>query len=121
MAVNSVKYRDALRGYAHDVLKRDNFACRSCGLDGRTWAYWLYLSCDHLLPKSHPQRNNPDFIVAACRYCHGACNRTVWDVAGKTPEQVVEQKKSHALAVREQYHAFWEQEVTQPPMKGGAQ
>ena len=30
-------FTDALRGYAHRVLERDNFTCRYCGLDGRIW------------------------------------------------------------------------------------
>jgi len=104
-------FTDALRGYAHTILKRDGSRCRYCGLDGTQWPNWLYLSWDHLLPVGHPNRNNPDFIVAACRFCNEACNRTVWDVANKTPDQLVAQKKPHVLAKRAEYRSFWEQEV----------
>jgi hypothetical protein len=31
------KFGDALRGYAHLVVKRDGFVCRYCGLDGKVW------------------------------------------------------------------------------------
>lgn len=105
------KYGDALRGYAHPVLKRDGFICRYCGLDGKQWPNWLYLSWDHLLPVGDSRRNDLDYIVAACRFCNECCNRTVWDVAGKSPEQLVAQKRPFVLAVRDQYHQFWEVEV----------
>ena len=104
-------YTDALRGYAHDVLKRDRFTCRYCGLDGTIWPNWLYLSWDHLLPVGHAERNDPNYVVAACRFCNEASNRTKWDVAGKSPDELVAQKKPIVLAVREQYRAFWLAEV----------
>ncbi len=106
-----MKPTDALRGYAHNVLKRDAFSCRYCGLDGRVWPNWLYLSWDHLLPVGHLHLNDPDYIVAACRFCNEACNRRIWPVDGKTPEELVEQKRPFVLAVREQYRKFWEVEV----------
>jgi hypothetical protein len=104
-------FSDALRGYAHAILKRDGFRCRYCGLDGTTWPNWLYFSQDHLLPPGHPNRDNPDFIVAACRFCNEAHNRTIWDVEGKTPDQLVAQKKRYVLAKRDEYRRFWEHEV----------
>lgn len=104
-------YGDALRGYAHPVLKRDDFVCRYCGLDGKVWPNWLYLSWDHLLPVGDPMRDCLDFIVAACRFCNEACNRTIWDVAGKSPEELVAQKKPAVLTVRQHYRTFWEAEV----------
>jgi 5-methylcytosine-specific restriction endonuclease McrA len=106
-----VKYGDALRGYAHIVLKRDGYTCRYCGLDGTIWPNWLYLSWDHLLPKGHPQRDDPAYIVAACRFCNEAHNRTIWDVADKTPKELVEQKKPFVEAKHAEYKTFWEKEV----------
>jgi len=93
------------------VLRRDGFVCRYCGLDGTVWPNWLYLSWDHLLPPRHPLRDDPAYIVAACRFCNEACNRTFWDVEGKTPDELVAQKRPFVLAVRERYQAFWETEV----------
>jgi hypothetical protein len=107
-------FTDALRGYAHAVFRRDGFTCRYCGLDGTIWPNWLYLSWDHLLPVGHPQRNDPTYIVAACRFCNEASNRTKWAVDGKSPDELVEQKKPVVLAVREQYRAFWLEEVKPP-------
>jgi hypothetical protein len=105
------KFDDALRGYAHAVLQRDNYICRYCGLDGKIWPNWLYFSWDHLLPPGHTQRDEPEFIVAACRFCNECCNRKVWDTEGKTPEQLIQQKLPFVTARREEYQRFWEQEV----------
>ena len=105
------KFDDALRGYAHPTLKRDGFKCRYCGFDGSQWPNWLYMSWDHLLPLGHTKRDNLEYIVAACRFCNEAYNRTVWDVEGKTPDALVEQKKPFILARREEYRIFWEKEV----------
>lgn len=114
-------FTDALRGYAHAVLKRDGYCCRYCGLDGTIWPNWLYFSWDHLLPQGHPQRDDPAFIVAACRFCNEAHNRTVWEVEGKTPEELVAQKLPFIRAKREEYHAFWEKEVAPAKQAEGHQ
>ena len=105
------KYNDSLRGYAHEILKRDNFVCRYCGLDGKQWPNWLYLSVDHLLPPGHPQREEPQYKVAACRFCNEACNRTPRSVEGKSPEQLVEEKKRDIRAVHKEYKRFWDENV----------
>ena len=102
---------DSLRGYAFDVLKRDNFVCRYCGLDGKVWPNWLYFSWDHLLPPSHPERDNPTFIVAACTFCNTLHNRTVFEVDGKSPDELVEQKRPRVLERRAEYQRFWEEHV----------
>jgi hypothetical protein len=52
------KYADALRGYAHPVLKRDRFTCR---------------------------------------FCNEAHNRRVYSVEGKTPAELLEQKKAFIM------------------------
>ena len=108
-----MKYSDALRGYAHPMLSRDGFRCRYCGFDGSQWPNWLFMSWDHLLPPTHPQRDDPAYIVAACRFCNEAANRTLWQVEGKTPEELVTQKQPVVLARRAEYEEFWEQEVQQ--------
>lgn len=70
------KVNDSLRGYSHNVHKRDHFVCRYCGLDGTlSFANWLAPSWDHLLPTGDPNRDNEDFIVTACLFCNGADNR----------------------------------------------
>jgi hypothetical protein len=79
-------FTDSLRGYAAEVLKRDGYKCRYCGLDGkRSFDAWLALSWDHLLPKGDPNRDILDFIVAACNFCNTADNR-YFDQAEKKSE-----------------------------------
>jgi hypothetical protein len=109
----------ALMGYARRVLERDRWTCRYCGLDGRIWPNWLYLTWDHLLPRDNPRRDEDErgkqeFIVAACFFCNVAHNRTRFtdeltpeQLAAVTPEQLVEQKRPRVLAKRAEYRDFW--------------
>ena len=109
-------YDDALRGYAAKILERDHYKCRYCGADGtQSFDTWLSLSWDHLLPKGHPNRDNPDYIVTACNFCNTADNR-YFDLAekrgikfdGLTPDELVAQRLPYVLATREKYREFWE-------------
>ena len=113
-------FTDALRGYGFAIHRRDNFTCRYCGLDGRSsFAAWLSLSVDHLLPKGHPQRDNPEFIVTACMFCNAADNR-YFDLAekrglqfdGLSRDQLVEQRRRFVEATRAEYRSFWERNVS---------
>ena len=104
-------FQDSLRGYGYPIHKRDGFVCVYCGLDGKCWPNWLYLSVDHLLPPRYPGRDNPDYIVTACIFCNTLHNRTDFDVAGKTPKELVEQKKGPVLERRNEYKQFWEHRV----------
>jgi hypothetical protein len=112
-------FTDSLRGYALAVLRRDGFRCRYCGLDGtESFANWVCLSWDHLLPKAHLERDNPTFIVASCMFCNTADNR-YFDLAekrglrfeGLTPEELVAQRRPYVEATRNSYREFWEQQV----------
>ena len=112
-------FTDALRGYALEVHRRDGFQCRYCGLDGTaTFASWLSLSWDHLLPKGHPNRDNLDFIVTACMFCNTADNR-YFDQAenrgltfdGLTPDELIEQRRPYVQKTRDSYQSFWLEHV----------
>ena len=113
-------FTDSLRGYAFAIHRRDNFTCRYCGLDGRSsFAAWLSLSADHLLPKGHPQRDNPEFIVTACMFCNTADNR-YFDLAekrglqfdGLSRDELVAQRRPFVDATRAAYRDFWETNVS---------
>jgi Fe-S oxidoreductase len=116
-------FDDSLRGYGFRIHQRDNFTCRFCGADGtQSFDTWLTLSCDHLLPKGHPERENPDYIVTACNFCNTADNR-YFDHAterglefdGKTPDELVAQRWRYVQAVRQRYREFWEEKVQNGP------
>ena len=112
-------YTDSLRGYSYQIHKRDNFTCRYCGADGaKSFDTWLTLSWDHLLPKGHPDRDNPNFIVTACNFCNTADNLYFRHAAkrglrfdGLTPDELVEQRRPCVERAREAYRQFWEQQV----------
>lgn len=112
-------FTDALRGYAAKVLARDGYRCRYCGLDGTvSFANWLALSEDHLLPNSHPNRNKEEFRVAACRSCNEADNRYLekavangMNFDGMTPEELVALRRVAVLKTRDEYRRFWEENV----------
>ena len=112
-------FDDALRGYAFPVHQRDGFRCRYCGLDGTaSFANWLSLSWDHLLPSGHLNRDNLDFIVTACMFCNTADNR-YFDMAekrglrldGLTPDELVAQRATYVAATRAKYEEFWNEQV----------
>lgn len=113
------KFDDALRGYAAEILKRDDYKCRYCGVDGtQSFDTWLSLSWDHLLPKGHPKRDDPDYIVAACHFCNTAANHYFEQAEqlglkfdDMTPEQLVAQRLPYVLRTRESYREYWESVV----------
>jgi hypothetical protein len=100
-------------------MKRDHFRCRYCDLDGASsFTNWLSLSGDHLLPKGHANRDNPEFIVTACSFCNWADNRYFSHAKarglsfdGLSPNELVEQRLRYVERVRSAYREFWEQNV----------
>jgi hypothetical protein len=112
-------FDDSLRGYSFKIHERDNFICRFCGVDGtKSFDIWLTLSSDHLLPKGHPERDNPDYIVTACNFCNTADNRYFEKAEdyglkfdGMTPEELVAQRLHYVHKVRDSYRSFWVQNV----------
>jgi len=88
-------------------------------VDGtKSFDTWLTLSWDHLLPKDHPNRDNPDYIVAACNFCNTADNH-YFDLAekrglsfdGLTPDELVRQRMPYVQLTRKNYKKFWEEKV----------
>jgi 5-methylcytosine-specific restriction endonuclease McrA len=109
-------YSDSLRGYGHRIYQRDNFTCRYCGTDGRTsFEVWLTLSIDHLLPVGHPDREQDEFKITACRFCNEVDNQyftkygLIFD--NKTPDELIEQRRPYVQAVRDKFKKFWEENV----------
>lgn len=112
---------DALRGYAFPIHKRDGFQCVYCGLGGAaSFTTWLTLSWEHLLPKGHPRRDAPEFIVTACMFCNVADNQYFARAAkrgitfdGKTREELVAQRQPFVMKTRNSYREFWQTNVNQ--------
>jgi hypothetical protein len=112
-------YDDSLRGYSFDTHRRDGFRCRYCGLDGTlSFANWLALSRDLLLPKGHPNRDDPDFIVTACKFCNMADNlyfshaqRRGIRFDGLAPNQLIAQRLPYVEATGRNYQDFYKANV----------
>lgn len=112
-------FTDSLRGYSYTIHARDGFCCRYCGLDGReSFAAWLSLSLDHLLPRDHPSRNDPAYTVTACMFCNTADNlyfklaeRRGITFDNKTPEELIAQRLPYVEPTRASYSEFWEANV----------
>jgi|SRR3990172_3517339 len=113
------QYTDSLRGYALRTHRRDGWKCVYCGLDGReSFSSWLSLSEEHLLPKGHPLRDDPRFIVTACAFCNVADNQYFSKAQGrgigledKTPEELIALRKPYVTETRDSYRTFWERHV----------
>ncbi len=112
-------FSDALRGYAYEIHKRDNFTCQYCGVNGLTsFDTWLTLTVDHLLPKGHPNRDNLEYMVTACHFCNTADNR-YFDLAvqrglkfdGLTRNELVQQRAPFVQKTRQSYREFWDTHV----------
>lgn len=112
-------FDDSLRGYALPVHQRDSFRCRYCGLDGtQSFANWLSLSWDHLLPKWSANRDHLDYIVTACMFCNTADNQYFRQAEkrglkfeGLTPDELVSQRLPYVVRTRNNYMAFWTERV----------
>lgn len=113
------QYTDSLRGYALPTHRRDRWTCVYCGLDGRqSFSSWLCLSEEHLLPKGHRSRNDPQFIVTACFFCNVSDNQYFAkalergiDFDDKTPEELIALRRPYVLETRASYRTFWERHV----------
>ena len=113
------QHADSLRGYSYPVHKRDNFRCQYCGLDGtRSLDDWLTLSLDHLLPPHHPKRDDPKYMVTACKFCNTADNLYFKNAKkrglkfdGLSRRQLVRQRLPYVLETRKKYEEFWIKKV----------
>ena len=112
-------FTDSLRGYAFNIHQRDSWTCVYCGLNGReSFASWLFLSLDHLLPKGHPQRDDPRFTVTSCFFCNCADNQYFTAAVvrgivldGRSPEELIALRKPFVMRTRTSYREFWDQNV----------
>lgn len=70
------------------------------------------------MPESHPDRDNPKFIVAACNFCNTADNRYLekavaqgYSFDDKSPDELVAQRLVAVQKTRDDYRKFWEEHV----------
>ena len=105
-----MKYRDSLRGYGRIIFERDKFICTYCGEDHSSFLMWRFLTVDHLLPKGHPKRNDPEWQVTACSFCNTAKNREKYHINENTnPMDIINMKKTKIKETTDEYFKFWEE------------
>jgi 5-methylcytosine-specific restriction endonuclease McrA len=83
------------------VLERDKYCCRYCGLDGTaSFENALIMSVDFVVPRAHKGRKDPSNLVACCRPCNMIKGRRVYGS--------LEEAKAYVLARREDLRTAWE-------------
>src|ERR1700680_5297126 len=54
-----------------DILKRDQFRCQYCGLDGMAnFENSLIMTVDFVIPRARKGKKDPRNLVTACRPCN---------------------------------------------------
>ena len=94
------------------VYQRCGFRCVYCGLNGHdSFDNWLHLSKDHLFPQGHEKRDDPEFIVVACRFCNESMNKLFAEQEKEgLPDDrnsLIEWRKNRVLENRRGYREFW--------------
>src|ERR1700680_1015528 len=84
-----------------DILKRDQFRCQYCGLDGMAnFENSLIMTVDFVIPRARKGKKDPRNLVAACRPCNLLKGRHVFSN--------FEEAKEYILKHREELRKEWE-------------
>lgn len=88
-----------------NILKRDRFQCKYCGLDGMaSFENSLVMSVDFVIPRARKGKKDPRNLVAACR----ACNL----LKGRHHFNSFEEAKDYIHKRREELRIEWEARMT---------
>jgi 5-methylcytosine-specific restriction endonuclease McrA len=92
----------------HNILERDHYRCRYCGLDGMaSFEDSLVMTVDFVVPRANKGRKKSDNLVAACRACNVIKGRHVFkDFA---------EAKVYVLKRRAELRAQWEADMARQP------
>jgi 5-methylcytosine-specific restriction endonuclease McrA len=84
-----------------NILKRDQFRCQYCGLDGMaSFENSLIMSVDFVIPRARKGKKDPRNLVAACRPCNV--------IKGQHVFGTLEQAKEYIRERREGLRTEWE-------------
>ena len=98
--------RPLTRQQSLHILKRDQFRCRYCGLDGSaSFENALVMGVDFVHPRARKGKKNPANLVASCRPCNVLKGRRVFGS--------FEDAKSYILSRREELRQTWESTAAQ--------
>lgn len=92
---------------ALNILERDDYCCRYCGLDGRaSFENALMMTVDFVVPRARKGKKTPENLVACCKPCNA--------IKGTKVYSSMESAKSHVLATREKLRASWQAKTARP-------
>ncbi len=97
------------------VYRRDGWTCQYCGLDGTaSFANWLALTWDHLLPKDDPCREDEEYIVTACMSCNVLLSHYFQyarsegkNAAGQSRDRLLTDRRRYLKPKRREYFEYW--------------
>jgi 5-methylcytosine-specific restriction endonuclease McrA len=90
------------------ILERDQYRCRYCGLDGMaSFDNALAMSVDFVVPRAKKGKKDPQNLVACCR----ACNM----IKGRRVYKSFDEAKAYVTAQREGLRKAWESRKAAPP------
>lgn len=83
------------------VLERDQYCCRYCGLDGAaTFENALIMSVDFVVPRARKGKKDPNNLVACCRPCNM--------IKGRRLYKSFDEAKTYVLQRRAELQKAWE-------------
>ena len=92
-----------------NILKRDQFRCQYCGLDGMAnFENSLIMTVDFVIPRARKGKKDARNLVAACRPCNLVKGRHVFSN--------FEEAKEFILKRRDELRKEWEAKVA--PLRG---
>ena len=90
------------------ILKRDQFRCRYCGLNGRaSFENALVMGVDFVVARARKGKNEAGNLVACCRPCNLIKGRRLFGS--------FEEAKAHVLARREELRKAWARHTERNP------
>ncbi|MHB8360183.1 MAG: HNH endonuclease [Thermoplasmataceae archaeon] len=107
----------SLIGYGREVIKRDDYKCRYCGEEFKTFDKWLFLTIDHVIPQAviveEGLKLGKENMVAACRVCNSFANRNKYkDVESSSTkeriEKTIEAKRIQIAEKKKKYKEFFD-------------
>lgn len=76
------------------ILKRDEYRCQYCGLDGMaSFENSLIMSVDFVIPRARKGKNKPSNLVTACRPCNVIKGRRLFKDFAEAKEYVLARRK----------------------------
>ena len=94
-----------------EILKRDQYRCQYCGLDGSaSFENALAMSVDFVIPRARKGKKDPGNLVACCRPCNMIKGTRIYRSFDEAKEYVVKRRK--------QLRQAWEKTANQRSAEG---